>query len=110
MNAQEKKDESLVPVVIFGHTYNVRAEEDIEYIEELAQYVDTKMRSIAEATGTSDALKVAVLAALNVADEFFKLEEEAHDASEATADAADAMSEALESSLREPAQTSPAVT
>ncbi len=70
-----KKEGSLVPVVIFGQTYSVRADEDGSYIEELARYVDTKMRTLAESTGTSDSLKVAVLAALNIADEFFKLEQ-----------------------------------
>ena len=47
----------------------------VAYIEELARFVDTKMRTIGDATGTSEPLKVAILAALNIADELFKAEE-----------------------------------
>jgi cell division protein ZapA len=105
---EDKKDTSLVPVVIFGQTYKVRAEENSTYIEDLARYVDTKMKTIAESTGTSEALKVAILAALNIADEFFKLEE-AHEASRSELlSTADEVLEVLESSLREPTETSPA--
>ena len=103
-----KKDSSLVPVVIFGQTYQVRAEENSAYIADLARYVDTKMKTIAESTGTADALKVAILAALNIADEFFKLEE-AREASRAELlSTADEVLGVLEDSLREPTETSPA--
>ncbi len=108
MPKRKKKDPSLVPVVIFGQTYKVRAEENVAYIEELARYVDTKMRTIADSTGTGEALKVAILAALNIADEFFKVDEGLKgEDSELTATAKELVSE-LDESLREPTQTSPA--
>lgn len=56
-------------IEIFDQSYNVNAEGNEEYIRELAAYVDTKMREVAEATRMADSLKVAVLAALNIADE-----------------------------------------
>lgn len=103
------KEGSLVPITIFGETYTVRAEEDGSYIEQVARFVDTKMRTLSESTGTSEPLKVAVLAALNIADEFFKLEER-YRASEAELEAAtDELTRALDESLREPTETSPAV-
>ena len=105
----DKHDSSLVPVVIMGQTYTVRAEEDIGYIEELARFVDTKMRTIAEATGTTEPLKVAILAALNVADELFKAEENGRVADEELAARAAELVKSLEESLREPTQTSPAI-
>ena len=105
----DKHDSSLVPVVIMGQTYKVRAEEDIGYIEELARFVDTKMRTIGEATGTTEPLKVAILAALNVADELFKAEENGRRADEELAARAGELVESLEESLREPTQTSPAI-
>ncbi|MGH9322179.1 MAG: cell division protein ZapA, partial [Vicinamibacteria bacterium] len=71
---KEKKDGSPASVTIFGQSYSLRAEEDGPYLEVLARYVDTKMRTLSESTGTAEPLKVAVLAALNIADEFFKLE------------------------------------
>jgi cell division protein ZapA len=62
-----------VKIEIYDQNYNVNAEENEEYLRELAAYVDSKMRTVAAATRTADSLKVAVLAALNIADEFFAL-------------------------------------
>ena len=58
---------------IYDQSYNVNAEENAEYLTELAAYVDLRMREVAEATRTVDSLKVAVLAALNIADELFTM-------------------------------------
>jgi cell division protein ZapA len=60
-------------VEIYDQSYNVSAGDSEEYVRELAGYVDSKMREVAEATRTVDSLRVAVLAALNVADECFRL-------------------------------------
>jgi cell division protein ZapA len=60
------------PVTIFGRTYHLRGEEDPGYLAELAAEVDRRMKQIADATGTADTLKVAILAALNIADERFQ--------------------------------------
>lgn len=109
MSAKEKHDSSLVPVVIMGQTYKVRADENVGYIEELARFVDTKMQTIAETTGTSDSLKVAILAALNIADELFKAEERERSSDEELAGRVDALVKTLDKTLREPTQTSPAV-
>lgn len=59
----------LIQVEIFGQSYNLRGEGDSSYLQELAGYVDKRMREVADATGTVDSLKVAILAALNIADE-----------------------------------------
>ena len=56
-------------IEIYHQTYNVHAEENEEYLKELAAYVDAKMRAVAEATQTVDTGRIAVLAALNIADE-----------------------------------------
>jgi cell division protein ZapA len=58
-----------VRVEIFDQAYNLRGS-DPEYITRLAEYVDHKMRTIAEQTATVDSLRLAVLAALNIADEY----------------------------------------
>jgi cell division protein ZapA len=62
-------------VQIYDQTYNVAGDLDAGYVEDLAQHVDDKMRQIARATGTVDSVKVAVLAALAIADELFALRE-----------------------------------
>ena len=58
-------------IEIYDQPYNLYAEENEEYLQELASFVDAKMRAVAEASRTADSLKVAVLAALNIADELF---------------------------------------
>jgi cell division protein ZapA len=57
-----------VRVEIFDQAYNLRGT-DPEYILKLAEYVDGKMRAVAEQTHTVDSARLAVLAALNIADE-----------------------------------------
>ena len=57
------------PVTIFGRTYSLRGGGDPTYLGHLAKEVDRRMREVADATGTADTLKVAILAALNIADD-----------------------------------------
>jgi cell division protein ZapA len=61
-----------VRVEIYDQTYQLRGS-DPEYIGKLADYVDTKMRVISQQASTVDSLRVAVLAALNIADEYLIL-------------------------------------
>jgi cell division protein ZapA len=61
-----------VRVEIYDQTYQLRGS-DAEYIGELAGYVDNKMRLISQQASTVDSLRVAVLAALNIADEYLIL-------------------------------------
>jgi cell division protein ZapA len=62
-----------IRVEIYDQEYHIRGELDSEYIRRLAQFLDAKMRSIAARTHTVDSLRVAVLAALNIADEYHQL-------------------------------------
>ena len=61
-----------VRVEIYDQTYQLRGS-DPEYINQIADFVDTKMRLIAQQASTVDSLRVAVLAALNIADEYLML-------------------------------------
>ena len=61
-----------IRVEIYDQVYNLRGV-DAEYILRLAEFVDTKMRNVAEQTSTIDSLRLAVLAALNIADEYHVL-------------------------------------
>src|SRR5579862_4918756 len=65
-------DATSVRVEIFDQPYNLRGT-DPEYIIKLADYVDEKMRAVAEQTHTVDTARLAVLAALNIADEYHLL-------------------------------------
>jgi len=61
-----------VRVEIFDQVYNLRGS-DADYIQKLAEYVDGKMRAVSEQTSTVDSVRLAVLAALNIADEYHLL-------------------------------------
>ncbi len=63
---------SVVTVEIAGQRYPIRSELDEHYVGELAAYVDQKMRAASDASPTSDMLGLAVLVALNLADEYFR--------------------------------------
>jgi len=59
-------------VQILGRSYRLRGDGDPAYLAELAELVDGKMREVEAATGTVDTLKVAILASLNLADDYRK--------------------------------------
>ena len=67
--ASQTPSATPIQVEIYDQVYNLRGV-DAEYISKLAEFVDTKMRSVAEQTSTVDSLRLAVLAALNIADEY----------------------------------------
>lgn len=67
--SQSSATAAPIKVEIYDQVYNLRGV-DPEYITRLAQFVDAKMRSVAEQTSTVDSLRLAVLAALNIADEY----------------------------------------
>ena len=62
----------VIPVEIHGQRYPIRTSLDQDYVARLAAYVDEKIRAAAESTPTGDSLRLAVLAALNIADELFR--------------------------------------
>ncbi|MEJ2007737.1 MAG: cell division protein ZapA [Acidobacteriota bacterium] len=65
--------QETIQIEIFDQEYNVKNSLGAEYLDELAKYVDGKMRSIATRSRTVDTVRVAVLAALNIADEYHQL-------------------------------------
>jgi cell division protein ZapA len=67
---------NLIHVEIFGLTYTVRAGAEPGYVEQLAAYVDQQMREVSRASGAVDSVRIAVLAALNLADELFRLRDQ----------------------------------
>ena len=67
------KDEGrLVTVDINGLRYPIRSNLDPNYVAELALYVERKMQLASRESPAGDTLKIAVLAALNIADEYFR--------------------------------------
>lgn len=66
----------VVSVEIHGQQYPIRSGLDPAYVAELAAYVDEKIRLASRESPAGDTLKLAVLAALNIADEFFRERDE----------------------------------
>lgn len=94
---------SSVRVEIFDQGYNLRGT-DPDYILKLAEYVDSKMRAVAEQTHTVDTARLAVLAALNIADEYHLLRRKAEggtsDSTKRTRQLLNALDEVLEQNRR----------
>ena len=66
------EDVAATAVTIYGQTYNLRGSDGETYLAELASLVDRRMREVVEATGTADTRRVAILAALNIADDYLQ--------------------------------------
>lgn len=65
--------DKVIDIEIYGqkHRIRVKGESDEKYISRLTSYVDQKMREVAVKSKSVDVMKIAVLAALNISDEYF---------------------------------------
>jgi cell division protein ZapA len=71
----------VVTVEIAGQVYPIRSGLEPAYVMELAAYVDKKMRAASDTAQSSDLLGLAVLVALNIADEYFRARQQQSSAS-----------------------------
>ena len=94
-----------ISVEIYGQTYNVRGEGDPAYLTELARLVDARMYDVASKVATSDITKIAILAALNIADEFSRYRKENGESVEHWVERAEELSNRLGKMLSEPTGT-----
>ena len=69
-------DRAITTVQIFGKEYPIASDQNPEYVRQLAAYVDEKMTEAAGGSDTSTSTRVAVLAALTIADEYMRLRNE----------------------------------
>jgi len=90
---------TVLKVNIFGTEYPVRGTTDPEYILRVAQYVDRKMREVDQAAAGRPVLKVAILAALNIADELFREREQREHPLQAYEERVQRLSEELAAAL-----------
>ncbi len=67
----------VVTVEIQGQRYSVRSDLDATYVADLATFVDAKMRLASRESSAADSMRVAVIAALNIADELFRARDDA---------------------------------
>ena len=89
----------VVNVEVHGQEYPIRSGLDPAYVAELAAYVDEKMRLASRETPVGDTLKIAVLAALNIADECFRAREEGRRHQDTVSHRAEALERMLDLAL-----------
>ena len=59
-------------VTIYGQAYTLKGGADPDYVQEVAAFVDERMKEVAESSSVATPAKVAILAAINIADELFR--------------------------------------
>src|SRR5947207_13166331 len=88
-------------VQIMGRDYPIEANTgDDLYVNRLAQYVEERMKEIKEESNGVDSYKLAVMAAMNIADEFFRLKDTKGSNSHAVETKADELIHWLDSVLQ----------
>lgn len=65
---------NAIEVEIYGQRYTIKGEADEQYVQKLAAFVDGHMRQVGKGMKTATLSKLAVLAAINIADELFQAE------------------------------------
>ena len=89
-----------IQVVIYNQTYTLRSDHDPAYIQELGEYVDKRMNEIAHATMTVDSLRVAILSALQIADELYQARKDIKSTEQEIAERSTKYAELLDQFLR----------
>lgn len=95
----------VVSVEIQGQRYPVRSDLDAAYVAELATYVDAKMGLASRESSVADSMRIAVIAALNIADELFRAREESAGGQDALLDRAAQLERILDAVLAGDAET-----
>jgi cell division protein ZapA len=72
MNDEGIKNPNHIEIRVFGQTFTVKSEAEESHIQEVAQYVNSKIEEITKRTRTVSSLNVAILTALNIADDLLK--------------------------------------
>jgi len=95
----------VVTVEIQGQRYPVRSDLDAAYVADLASYVDNKMRLATRESTVADSMRIAVIAALNIADELFRARDEAQGGQSALLDRAAELERILDAVLANASDT-----
>ena len=92
-------DPKVVHVEVQGQRYPIKTTLEPRYVQDLASYVDKKMGLAVQASPSSDMLGLAVLTALNIADEFFRIRHEQVDEAGTLAERAQALERIVDQAL-----------
>jgi len=94
-------------VEIYGQTYNVRGEGDPAYLLELARFVDSRMREVSSQVATVDPMKIAILASLNIADEFSRYRKRRDETAGIWIERTEELADRLDKWIAEPVKANP---
>lgn len=86
-------------VNIYGREYSIRGEGDPAYVAEIAHFVDMRMREMTDNVTMASTSKVAILAALNITDELFRLEKSLSEVNMNQAHFLNSLAEKIENAL-----------
>ena len=70
------KEERVVEIKVFGQTFSVKTDAEEDHLQAVAQYVNEKMEEVLKNTRSVSTLNVAILTALNIADDLLKEKEQ----------------------------------
>lgn len=90
----------MAKIQIYGKTYSLKSSSDQVSTEEVAAYVDAKMRELAEVRSKTSSADLAVLAALNIAQELMELQKQTHANDKAQEEKIGRMLESLEDEIQ----------
>ncbi len=93
-------DQDTLSVTIFGSEYKIKGA-DPDYIQNVAAYVDAKMRELERRLAAGTPARIAILASLNIADELFRERAERERLDKELVDRAKTLSRTLGESLRD---------
>jgi len=91
----------VVRVQIFGSEYQIASQTDAEHTREVARYIDRKMREVANNLSLRSVSKIAVLTAVNLADELFKAQDEGQQMSQMANEKAKKLARSVDQPIRE---------
>ena len=90
----------MAKIQIYGKTYSLKSSSDQMSMEEVAAYVDAKMRELAEVRSKTSSADLAVLAALNIAQELMELQKQTNTNDKTHEEKIGRMIEALEDEIQ----------
>jgi cell division protein ZapA len=70
------KEERVVEIKVFGQTFSVKTDAEEDHLQAVARYVNEKMEEVLKKTKSVSTLNVAILTALNIADDLLKEKEQ----------------------------------
>jgi cell division protein ZapA len=89
----------VVQIEVHGQQYPIRTSLDPRYVQELADFVESRMSLAAKSSPSSDAVGLAILTALNITDEFFRTRSALSDNSGAVSRRAEAIEKIIDQAL-----------